>query len=174
MLKELCQRAAAVASLCAVIVGAAHANTWYLSGMTFSDGATASGSFEYDATTGLVGAYSLTTTAGPTFSAFTYVPGDSYVNYGWLANNVAWISNAGNRFLALTFISPLTDGGGAVEIRRGGYAASGSWEHVDGLINRDVLYGSISAIPEVETYAMLLAGLGLIGMVARRRLPRAN
>lgn len=29
--------------------------------------------------------------------------------------------------------------------------------------------GSIAAVPEPETYAMLLAGLGLVGMMARRR-----
>lgn len=31
--------------------------------------------------------------------------------------------------------------------------------------------GSIAAIPEPETYAMLLAGLGLVGFAARRKLP---
>lgn len=30
----------------------------------------------------------------------------------------------------------------------------------------------LNAVPEPETYALLLAGLGIIGMVARRRLPR--
>lgn len=30
-------------------------------------------------------------------------------------------------------------------------------------------FGSIGAVPEPETYAMLLAGLGLVGVVARRR-----
>jgi len=30
--------------------------------------------------------------------------------------------------------------------------------------------GTISAIPEARTYAMLLAGLGLIGFAARRKL----
>ncbi|WP_297324305.1 PEP-CTERM sorting domain-containing protein [Nitrosomonas sp.] len=29
--------------------------------------------------------------------------------------------------------------------------------------------GSTSPIPKLETYAMLLAGLGLLGFVARRR-----
>jgi hypothetical protein len=29
---------------------------------------------------------------------------------------------------------------------------------------------SISAVPEPETYAMLLAGLGMIGLAAKRRM----
>lgn len=32
------------------------------------------------------------------------------------------------------------------------------------------IVSSVSAVPELETYAMLLAGLGMIGLVARRRL----
>jgi hypothetical protein len=28
---------------------------------------------------------------------------------------------------------------------------------------------SVTAVPEVETYAMMLAGLGLMGTIARRR-----
>lgn len=37
----------------------------------------------------------------------------------------------------------------------------------DNLVSGSI--GSISPVPEVETYAMLLAGLGLIGGIARRR-----
>lgn len=79
MLKILCQRAAVVASLCAPMVGTAQASTWYLSGITFADGAIATGWFDYDNSTGLVGDYSLVTTVGTTFSAFTYVPGNSFI-----------------------------------------------------------------------------------------------
>lgn len=39
--------------------------------------------------------------------------------------------------------------------------------HADGTVSQDQLY--ITAVPEPETYAMLLAGLGLMGFVARRR-----
>jgi hypothetical protein len=35
--------------------------------------------------------------------------------------------------------------------------------------NRGSVLASVSAVPEPETYAMLLAGLGLMGFIARRR-----
>ena len=37
----------------------------------------------------------------------------------------------------------------------------------------DKLQADVSAFPEPETYAMLLAGLGLLGIAARRRRRRA-
>ncbi len=42
-----------------------------------------------------------------------------------------------------------------------------------GLDNVDVELTAVGAIPEPETYAMLLAGLGLLGFVRRRRKPQA-
>ena len=53
--------------------------------------------------------------------------------------------------------------GAAVEI---GYFTGGV---VSGLTSASVTQGPISAIPEPETYAMLLAGLGLLGFSARRK-----
>jgi hypothetical protein len=35
--------------------------------------------------------------------------------------------------------------------------------------NQDYLVASVSPVPEPETYAMLLAGLGLMGFTVRRR-----
>jgi hypothetical protein len=37
-----------------------------------------------------------------------------------------------------------------------------------------IQYSYVSAIPEPETYAMMLAGLGLLGVIARRRKQRLN
>lgn len=38
-----------------------------------------------------------------------------------------------------------------------------------GLVSVNTLNGSVVAVPEPETFAMLLAGLGVVGMVSRRR-----
>lgn len=40
----------------------------------------------------------------------------------------------------------------------------------DGVIVEDFRFAAAAAVPEPETYAMLLAGLGLLGFAARRRL----
>ena len=37
------------------------------------------------------------------------------------------------------------------------------------LVSEDITLAAVTAVPEPETYAMLLAGLGLMGFVARRR-----
>lgn len=54
---------------------------------------------------------------------------------------------------------------------------SGFWANTNGAISHVAIFnnaasggGSIAAIPEPETYAMLLAGLGLVGFAARRKL----
>ncbi len=174
MLKIIFQRAAVVAALCTAMVGTAAADTWYLSGVAFNDGSSASGSFDYDASTATVNAFNLSTTAG-VLPAFTYDTSNSYVST-WLMNNLSWVSPAGNRYLALTFTTALTNGGGTVDLRTGPYSSSGSWECDNCAIVRTVTDGSVStipvalsAVPEVETYALLMAGLGLIGAAARRR-----
>jgi hypothetical protein len=39
---------------------------------------------------------------------------------------------------------------------------------------QDYLVASVTAVPEPETYAMMLAGLGLLGFTARRRTQAAS
>jgi hypothetical protein len=53
---------------------------------------------------------------------------------------------------------------------------TGLWQDVSGYFGTPLgsvqFYSDVEAIPEPETYAMLLAGLGLLGFVARCRKPK--
>ena len=56
------------------------------------------------------------------------------------------------------------------------------WNGVDNVLTKPATYfnatldfgGTVAAVPEPETYAMMLAGLGLLGVVARRRKQKLN
>ena len=79
---------------------------------------------------------------------------------------------AGNEFAVWGFDNVVVDGSDSgtfsiVFTNKGGNNPDLSHLIVFG---RESGAGTIAAIPEADTYAMLLAGLGLVGFVARRRL----
>lgn len=43
------------------------------------------------------------------------------------------------------------------------------WNNMDSWLNGNITYLSVTPVPEPKTYAMLLAGLGLLGLMVRRR-----
>lgn len=45
---------------------------------------------------------------------------------------------------------------------------------VFGIVAINTLNGSVTPVPEPESYAMLLAGLGLVGTIARRRMKKTE
>lgn len=64
--------------------------------------------------------------------------------------------------------------GGLWQVSGSGLTAGSYFLQVEGhvLVNTGATYSgnlSVTAVPEADTYAMLLAGLGLVGVVARRR-----
>ena len=93
----------------------------------------------------------------------------TYGEVGYSLND-AWdgyadVSYYDGKFLGLTYSNnAMTFVPGAID------ASTNTFSYVayvtDGLNSADVIY---AAVPEPESYAMLLAGLGLMGLIARRR-----
>ena len=73
-------------------------------------------------------------------------------------------SNGGLNFTSYAFSSGFTN---LVSVR---FSSSGSeWAEYNGFSVDNVNAIAVSAVPEVETYGMLVAGLGVMGFIARRR-----
>ncbi len=98
------------------------------------------------------------------FQANDYLP---FNDYGYMTNgsfnslsNVATVGNYGNSgWNTYTFGSAYT-----------GYLAFGVTNVLDNSLSSQLhITNVIAAVPEPETYAMLLAGLSLLGFSARRR-----
>lgn len=163
---------------------------WTFDGVTFSSGATLTGSFTYDSDVGTYGTYVgsifyfsdpciLTSTGacGIVYSIPIHVPQavgavDNFATplsltqvkfsytYPDPATPLAWLD--------LAFASPLGDLFGVP----GKIGVSGihNWPFEGTLYQDQIISGLVvNGIPEPETYAMLLAGLSLLGLVARRR-----
>ena len=64
------------------------------------------------------------------------------------------------------------DGDGVIEFDNNGATAGGLVETGLWTLQGTTLKYSVAAVPEAETYAMMLAGLGLVGFMARRRMTR--
>jgi hypothetical protein len=105
--------------------------TWYLQGVTFADGSTASGSFVFDADAnsplGTYGTISITTTTGATVTANSYI----YLNPNVPSFSLQVFpvtttgSLAGTPELDFHFTVALTDAGGTVPLTTSGPVTSG-------------------------------------------------
>ena len=141
--------------------------TYTLQNVTFADGATASGSFVFDANTHLSSGYSISTTAG-TLTAFTWNQFDSGLYYGGGAgpNNFTLITTNGQRVFNFSFINPFTNAGGTYAIN-----TASTYECYNCSPFRRVTGGTVSsvAVPEPGTAALMLSAIGILGFAARRR-----
>jgi hypothetical protein len=150
---------------------AAHATpiTYNLSGVTFSDGTLATGSFVYDIDTGKSSGFNINTTAG-ILTAFNWSTANSglYTGGGSGPNNFILMTFAGTRVFNFSFVNPLTNAGGTTLLN-----IASTYECYNCNPYRRVTAGSVTslatAVPEPGTLALMLPLLGALVGAARRR-----
>ncbi len=156
---------------------------WSLNGVRFSDGATAAGSFDWDADSQTLSNWDISTTSG-TLSAFTYSSTDStagaYLQVAGYQKEYLFMANGSTRQLRLTPVTALTDAGGTVAVNLNTWGGgSGAVECFNCSPYRPVVSGSFTVADAgptgtPEPASLGLAGLGLIGafLFARKRRGR--
>ena len=166
---------AAICVAAMMITSSAQATTlqWTLENVLFSDGGSLFGTFSTDSTSGNLQTYDLTSTSGKELSGFHYNATSSLINTR-TPNSflIANISPLLKPYLNLSFERALTTGGINTLNHYGTSLTGGSWECTNCSPWRHVISGyatTVPAVPEPETYGMMLMGLGLMGFVARRR-----
>lgn len=170
----------ATALLSAPMVAQASLVTWTLSGVTFDDGGTASGSFDFDASLSDETAYSNISITTSTVGAYT--GSSSYYGAGFNPNEAKMFDGFSHDMhaLRLRFDSALTGAGGtSVLTNSGGFASSESYyadEFSYVLSERYVTAGSVTAaapvaaVPLPSACALMLSGLAALGFSTKRRV----
>jgi hypothetical protein len=156
-----------IALLAASTAAQASPINYTLSGVTFTDGTSATGSFYFDAVTHLSSSFSISTTAG-VLSAFTFDKSDSGLYYGGGAgpNNFTIITTDGRRVFNFSFLTPFTDAGGNNAIN-----ISSTYECNNCGTFRRVNAGFVTsnAVPEPATSALMFSAVGALAVMRRRR-----
>ena len=160
-------------ALAAAPVSFASTVTWNLNNISFSDGATASGSFSFDADTNTLSAWDISVTSG-VLSAFTYSPDDStagsYFQVAGYQNELLFMVNGSTRQLRLTPVDALTDAGGTDAINLNTFGnGSGSVECNICAPYREVVSGSLAtATPEPGSFAFFGLGIAAVRLLGRK------
>jgi hypothetical protein len=114
-----------------------------------------------------------------TLAAGTYTFAFNLASSGKTTLDAAWLSTSGDK------LTTGADDFHVFAVTPGSTSASGTWTetfasatkiffNVNGTKNKTLGYSvdyTITPVPEPETYAMFLAGLGALGLLARRRKP---
>ncbi|MHB1084087.1 MAG: PEP-CTERM sorting domain-containing protein [Thiobacillus sp.] len=140
----------------------------------FSFGFTVASGYSVDLASLVIGSKSSGTGPG---SMGLYYSGDNFASVLYTFSETGTESNNNVNLVALNHLT------GSVEFRvaqigtiaanGGATSSTGTFriaEYFDGAATTNLQFnGSVAAVPEADTYAMMLAGLGLVGLMARRR-----
>ena len=149
--------------------------TWNLGGVAFAGGGSASGSFTFNADTGMYSSIGITVTSSP-FGNGTY----RFLDPGFSSNPsllVAVPDNSltdftGTPLLALNFGSDLTDAGGTIAILTGSFGiqqCTNSNCSVSDVLHSVTAGEVASIVPTPEPSSLLLLGAGFLCLLAAFR-----
>lgn len=172
--------------LCGASLASATPTTWQLSGVTFDDGSSASGTLRYDAALDTVLSYSIAVQDGA-LPAFTYTPANSANTCPHIANgnNAATGCNTndaanelflgagdGARFLSFYLSAALGDGVGAVSLITSGNTQS--YEIDSDSDYRIVTAGSLNSVADAasvpEPGSLALLGIAFASLFGASRV----
>ena len=151
--------------------------TWTLQGVTFADGAKASGSFTFDATTDTYSGINITTTTGPDFAGATFLA-DFFSTATQLELVPALSADlTGSPAFLMTFASALTNSGGTIALlptlSGQNICATATCGHGVGA-NDFISSGSVTT-PEPSTVTLLFVSLlVLAAFFERYRIARSS
>ena len=151
---------------------------WTLSGVTFDDGGTATGTFSIDSATGLLTAYDITTTTGATLSGSVYDSTTSSISCQncFLSNSFILNRTDLSFAISLSFNNPLiTPGASLLILLAPSDFPSGSWECAGAscdLIRVAVSGEATSATPLPAALPLFATGIGALGLLGWRRKRR--
>jgi hypothetical protein len=176
-IKKCLTRSAVNFVLCASALFAVGANatpiTWTIQNATFSDGASAVGTFVIESANGILQDWNITTTAGAALTGFHYTKASSYLLAMNVFNPNSFVLNRTNPFaqpyMNLQFVSSLTAPGTVDIVANDGTASNGSWECNNCTPRRNFVSGFVTTaeVPEPATFGLL--AIGAAALVNRRR-----